>query len=70
MLFRKNYDGVFLICLECEYANKFVVELQDGPVGGHFSGDTAAHKVLRDGYYWLTLFKYAHAHVGNVILVK
>ena len=63
MLFRKNYDGVFLRCLECEDANRVVVELHDGPAGGHFSGDTTAHKILRAGYYWTTLFKYAHAHV-------
>ena len=38
VLFRKNYDGVFLRCLEHEYANKVVTGLHDGPVGGHFSG--------------------------------
>ena len=63
VLFRKNYDGVFLRCLEHEDAKKVVAELHDGPVGGHFSGDTIAHKILRAGYYWMTLFKYAHAHV-------
>ena len=31
-------------------------------VGGHFSGKTTAHKVLRASYYWPTLFKDAHAH--------
>ena len=35
----------------------------DGPAGGHFSGETIAHKILRDGYYWPTLFKDTHAHV-------
>ena len=64
VLFRKNYDGVFLRCLECEDANKVVAELQDGPTGGHFSRDiTTSHKILRVGYYWPTLFKDAHAHV-------
>ena len=37
--------------------------LSDGPDGGHFSRDTTAHKILRVGYYWPTLFKDAHAHV-------
>ena len=36
VLFRKNYDGVFLRCLEHEDANKVVVELHDGPARGHF----------------------------------
>ena len=63
MLFRKNYDGVFLRCLEHEDAKKVLAELHDGPAGGHFLGDTTTHKILRFGYYWPTLFKDAHAHV-------
>ena len=63
MLFRKNYDGVFLRCLEREDANKVVTELHNGSARGHFLGDTKTHKILRAGYYWLTLFKDAHAHV-------
>ena len=31
VLFRKNYDGVFLRCLEQEDASKVVKELHDGP---------------------------------------
>ena len=38
-------------------------ELHDFPTGGHLSGDTTAHKILRVGYYWPTLFKDAHAYV-------
>ena len=63
VLFRKNYDGVFLRCLEQEDASKGVKELHDGPAGGHFLGDTTAHKIIRVGYYWPTLFKDAHAYV-------
>ena len=37
--------------------------MHDGPTGGHFSGDTTTHNILRAGYYWPTLFKDAHAHV-------
>ena len=51
VLFRKNYDGVFLMCLEHEDAKKVIAELHDGPVGGHFSGDTTTHKILRARYY-------------------
>ena len=39
---------------------KVVKELHDGPVGGHYSGDTTAQKILMVGYYWPTLFKDAH----------
>ena len=63
VLFRKNYDGVFLRCLKHEDAKRVVAELHDGPAGGHFSGDTTTHKILRARYYWPTLFKDAHTHV-------
>ena len=63
ILFRKNYDGVLLRCLEKEDAKRVITELHDGPAGGYFSGDMTAHKILRAGYYWPTLFKDAHAHV-------
>ena len=43
-------------------AEHILIELHDGPVGGHFGGETTAHKVLRVGYYWPTLFRHAHAH--------
>ena len=62
VLFRKNYDKVLLRCLEKDDAKHILIELHDGLVGGHFSGETTTHKVLRVGYYWPILFKDAHAH--------
>ena len=44
ILFRKNYDGVLLRCLEKEDAKKVMIDLHDGPAGGHFSGDTKTIK--------------------------
>ena len=63
VLFRKNYDSVLLRCLEKIEAEKVMQELHDGPVGGHFGGDTTAHKILHAGYYWPNLFKDAHEYV-------
>jgi hypothetical protein len=48
--------------LEKDDGEHILTELYDVPVGSHFSGETTAHKVLREGYYWPTLFKDAHAH--------
>ena len=63
ILFRKNYNGVLLRCLEKEDTKKVITELHDKPVGGHFSEDMKTHKILRARYYWPTLFKDVHAHV-------
>ena len=38
-------------------------ELYFGPAGGHFGGETTAHKILRAGYYWPTLFRDSYAFV-------
>ena len=51
VLFRINYDSVLLRCLEKSEAEKVLQELHDGPAGGHYTGDTTAHKILRAGYY-------------------
>ena len=39
--------------------------MHDGPVGGHFSGDTTTHKIIKAGYYWPTLFKDAHDYASK-----
>ena len=62
VLFWQNNDQVLLRCLEKDDAEHILTELHDGPAGGHFSRETTAHKVLRAGYYWPTLFKDAHSH--------
>jgi hypothetical protein len=63
VLFRVNYDGVLLRCLEHEDAYKVLKELHDGPVGGNFMvGNTISHKILRVGYYWHTLFRGVHTY--------
>ena len=66
----KNYDSVLMICLEKTEAEKVMQELHDGPAGGHFRGNTTTHKILHAGYYWPTLFKYAHEMQENVKCVK
>jgi hypothetical protein len=45
--------------------DKVLTELHDGPAGGHFAGNTTAHKILRADYYWPTLFKDAHTYARN-----
>eukprot|EP00253_Pinus_taeda_P005222 PITA_05222 len=58
-LYRKNYDGVWLRCLEKDDADHALKEMHDGLAGGHYGGETTAHKILRAGYYWPTVFRYS-----------
>jgi hypothetical protein len=40
VLFRQNFDGVLMRCLEKDEAEKVLLELHAGEAGGHFGGDT------------------------------
>ena len=60
VLFRNFFYEIPMRYLARDEADKVLSELHAGEVGGNFGGDTTSHKVLRAGYYWPTLFKYAH----------
>jgi hypothetical protein len=57
-------------CLEKDEAEKVLLELHAREAGGNFGGDTTAHKVLREGYYWHTLFKDAHALCRKCVICQ
>ena len=61
VLFRRNYDGVFLRCLEKAEVDNNLLELHAVPAGGHYPRDTTSHKILRVCHYFPTLFKYAYS---------
>jgi hypothetical protein len=70
VLFRKNFDGVLMRCLEKEESEKVLSELHASEAGGYFGGDTTDHKVLRARYYWPTLFKDAHMMCRKCIVCQ
>jgi hypothetical protein len=57
-------------CLEKEELEKVLSKLHAGEASGHFGRDTTAQKVIRDGYYWPTLFKDAHALCRKCIIYQ
>ena len=61
ILFKNNFEGVLLRCLERNEADSVLSQLHAGPARGHFGGEATAHKVLKAGYYWPTLFRDAYA---------
>jgi hypothetical protein len=70
ILFCQIFDGVLMRCLEKDEAENVLLELHAGEAGGHFGGDTTAHKVLRAGYYWPTLFRDSHALYRKCIICQ
>jgi hypothetical protein len=70
ILFHQNFDGVLMRCLEKDEAEKVLLELHAGEASGQFGGDTTAHKFLRAGYYWPTLFRDDHALCHKCIICQ
>ena len=69
-IFRWNYDSVLLRCLEKSNSKRVLKELYEIPAGVHFGGETTTHYILREGYYWPTLFKDSHAYARKCQLLE
>jgi len=50
-LYRKHCNGILLKCLEAHDLEKVLHDLHEGLAGGHFTGNTIAHKVMQVGSY-------------------
>jgi hypothetical protein len=59
----RNPDGVILRCVDELESKKLLTEFHSGFCGGHFAAKTTAHKILRAGYYWPTIFSDVHKMV-------
>jgi hypothetical protein len=60
-LFRRSVDGLLLQCVNDEEAQKLLHEIHISSdsvihIGGHFSAKVIAFKVIRNGYYWPSIF--------------
>ncbi|KAI5418097.1 hypothetical protein KIW84_042654 [Lathyrus oleraceus] len=63
VLYKRNYDSVLLSCVNKQEANQIIMEIHEGSFGTHASGSTMAKKILRVGYYWMTMEIDCHRHV-------
>ncbi|GAU46436.1 hypothetical protein TSUD_91540 [Trifolium subterraneum] len=63
VLYKRNFDMVLLRCVDKHEADLLMHEVHEGSFGTHPNGHTMAKKMLRAGYYWLTMesdcYKYA-----------
>ncbi|XP_057453231.1 uncharacterized protein LOC130745105 [Lotus japonicus] len=55
VLYKKNLDLVLLRCVDATEAQRIIDEIHEGSFGTHMNGHTMAKKILRAGYYWLTM---------------
>jgi hypothetical protein len=67
VLYWKDPLGVLLKCMDPQEVDRIMVEFHSDLCGGHYSWKTTTHKILRTGYYWLTLFVDVHRRVRACI---
>ncbi|WJZ83260.1 hypothetical protein VitviT2T_002958 [Vitis vinifera] len=54
-LYRRSPDGMLLLCLDRVYADRVMREVHAGVCGPHMGGHMLARKIMRTGYFWLTM---------------
>ena len=54
-LYRRSPDGLLLLCLDRASADQVMREVHVGVCGPHMGGNMLAHKIMRTGYFWLTM---------------
>uniref|UniRef100_UPI001C93D139 DDE-type integrase/transposase/recombinase n=1 Tax=Modestobacter italicus (strain DSM 44449 / CECT 9708 / BC 501) TaxID=2732864 RepID=UPI001C93D139 len=61
--YRRSYDGMHLLCVNEQEAEKIVLEVHEGTGAPHMNGYMLAKKIMRLGYYWSTMERDCHLHV-------
>ena len=54
-LYRRSPDGMLLLCLDRTSADRVMREVHAGVCRPHMGGHMLARKVMRTGYFWLTM---------------
>ena len=55
VLYKRNHDSTLLRCVDAPEANYLMEEMHEGLLGVHANRTLLARKILRAGYYWLTM---------------
>ncbi|XP_010661216.1 uncharacterized protein LOC100252257 [Vitis vinifera] len=54
-LYRRSPDGLLLLCLDRTSVDRVMREVHVGVCGPHIGGHMLARKIIRAGYFWLTM---------------
>ncbi|XP_028208435.1 uncharacterized protein LOC114391656 [Glycine soja] len=55
VLYKRNFDMVLLRCVDKQEAEFLMHEVHEGSFGTHPNGHAMARKLLRAGYYWMSM---------------
>ena len=54
-LYRRSLDGMLLLCLDYASIDRVMREVHVGVYGPHMGGHMLTRKIMRTGYFWLTM---------------
>jgi len=63
ILYKLGFSQPYLRCLAMDESNYVLREVHEGACGNHSGLKALVHKVVRAGYYWLTIQANAKAYV-------
>ena len=63
ILYKRGFSRPYLRCLSHEEADYVMREVHESICGNHSGAKSLVHKLIRAGYYWLTMLKDAQAYV-------
>uniref|UniRef100_A0A2N9GD11 RNase H type-1 domain-containing protein n=1 Tax=Fagus sylvatica TaxID=28930 RepID=A0A2N9GD11_FAGSY len=63
ILYKQTHDATLLRCVDAEEANRLIQEMHAELMGAHANGPFLARKIMRAGYYWLTMERECIRHV-------
>jgi hypothetical protein len=69
-LFKINYDGILLICIDENQAQELIRELHEGICVGHFAPTATTHKIIRARFYWPSIFGDSYATISMPSIFK
>ncbi|XP_075633455.1 uncharacterized protein LOC142605914 [Castanea sativa] len=55
VLYKRNHNSTLLRCIDASETNNLMEEMHEGLLEAHASGPLLARKIMRAGYYWLTM---------------
>ena len=54
-LYKRSPDGMLLLCLDRASTDQVMGEVHAGVYSPHMGGYMLTHKIMRTGYFWLTM---------------
>ncbi|GAU46907.1 hypothetical protein TSUD_299580 [Trifolium subterraneum] len=63
VMYKRNFNMVLLRCVDKLEAEMLMNEVHEGSIGTHSNGHAMAKKMLRAGYYWMTMESDCCKHV-------